>query len=51
MKKEKKFHSEGLAERAGISKASLSHFEKDRSEPDYETLRKWQISLKYQLII
>ena len=29
---------EGLAKKVGISRSALSHYEKDRREPDYETL-------------
>ena len=29
---------EGLAKKVGISRAALSHYEKDRREPDYGTL-------------
>lgn len=31
---------DGLANRVGISRAALSHYEKDRREPDYDTLVK-----------
>lgn len=31
---------EELAKRLGISRAALSHYEKNRREPDYETLTK-----------
>ncbi|KYG58816.1 helix-turn-helix domain-containing protein [Planococcus maritimus] len=31
---------EELALKIGISRASLSHYEKDRREPDYQTLQK-----------
>lgn len=40
LRKRRNLTQEGLAERVGISRASLSHYEKDRREPDYETLRK-----------
>ncbi|WP_059105918.1 helix-turn-helix domain-containing protein [Shouchella shacheensis] len=30
----------GLADKIGISRASLSHYEKSRREPDYATLKK-----------
>nr|WP_082111967.1 helix-turn-helix transcriptional regulator [Shouchella clausii] len=29
-----------LAEKIGITRASLSHYEKNRREPDYETLKR-----------
>lgn len=29
-----------LADKVGISRASLSHYEKNRREPDYDTLKK-----------
>lgn len=31
---------EGLAKRIGITRASLSHYEKNRREPDYDTLQR-----------
>lgn len=31
---------EELADKIGITRAALSHYEKDRREPDYETLKK-----------
>ncbi|WP_232695487.1 helix-turn-helix domain-containing protein [Brevibacillus daliensis] len=36
----KKMTQEELAKRLGITRASLSHYEKDRREPDYETTEK-----------
>ncbi|PYI57206.1 helix-turn-helix domain-containing protein [Paenibacillus flagellatus] len=44
---------EDLANKLGISRASLSHYETNRREPDYETLNKianfFDISLDYLL--
>ncbi|MCM3144317.1 helix-turn-helix domain-containing protein [Brevibacillus sp. MER 51] len=36
-----KMTQEELAKRIGITRAALSHYEKDRREPDYETLEKF----------
>ncbi|WP_223254231.1 helix-turn-helix domain-containing protein [Halobacillus halophilus] len=53
LRKKRNLTQEGLAERVGISRASLSHYEKDRREPDYETLRKladfFEVSTDYLL--
>jgi transcriptional regulator with XRE-family HTH domain len=42
---------EELAKKLNISRASLSHYEKNRREPDYETLQKiadyFQVSIDY----
>lgn len=42
---------EELAKRLGISRAALSHYEKNRREPDYETLTKladlFRVSIDY----
>lgn len=35
-----KLTQEELAKRIGITRAALSHYEKNRREPDYETLQK-----------
>lgn len=35
-----KLTQDGFAKKIGISRAALSHYEKDRREPDYETLNK-----------
>lgn len=44
---------EDLAAKLGISRASLSHYEKNRREPDYATLTKladyFQVSVDYLL--
>lgn len=36
-----KLTQEELAKRIGITRAALSHYEKDRREPDYETLERF----------
>ncbi|MFD2611104.1 helix-turn-helix domain-containing protein [Paenibacillus gansuensis] len=45
------FTQEELASRLGISRASLSHYETNRREPDYETLTKiadlFKVSIDY----
>ncbi|SDJ01068.1 helix-turn-helix domain-containing protein [Natribacillus halophilus] len=42
-----------LSEKIGITRASLSHYEKNRREPDYDTLKKlanyFEISTDYIL--
>ncbi|MEB6549126.1 helix-turn-helix domain-containing protein [Heyndrickxia sporothermodurans] len=40
LRKKKNLTQEELAQRVGISRAALSHYEKDRREPDFETLKK-----------
>ncbi|WP_339167025.1 helix-turn-helix transcriptional regulator [Brevibacillus sp. FSL L8-0520] len=35
-----KLTQDDLAKRLGITRAALSHYEKDRREPDYETLER-----------
>ena len=41
LRKGKNLTQEELAKRIGISRAALSHYEKDRREPDSETLKKF----------
>ncbi|MCJ0932964.1 helix-turn-helix domain-containing protein [Virgibacillus halodenitrificans] len=52
-RKRRNLTQEGLAKRIGISRAALSHYEKDRREPDYETLDKmanfFEVSSDYLL--
>lgn len=38
LREQKGWTQEELSERIGISRASLSHYEKDRREPNLETL-------------
>ena len=42
-----------LADKIGVTRASLSHYEKNRREPDYETLQKladfFEVSVDYLL--
>lgn len=42
-----------LADKIGITRASLSHYEKNRREPDYKTLEKladfFEVSIDYLL--
>lgn len=42
---------DGLSKRIGISRAALSHYEKNRREPDFETLTKladiFRVSIDY----
>jgi transcriptional regulator with XRE-family HTH domain len=39
LREEKQLTQEELAERIGISRAALSHYENNRREPDFETLK------------
>ncbi|MDQ1910423.1 helix-turn-helix transcriptional regulator [Paenibacillus sp. GD4] len=45
------FTQEDVASRLGISRSSLSHYETDRREPDYDTLKKfadfYRVSVDY----
>ncbi len=41
LRKKRNLTQEELAKRIGITRAALSHYEKDRREPDYETLQKF----------
>lgn len=51
MREKRGMTQEELSAKLGISRASLSHYEKNRREPDYETLNKiadfFHISLDY----
>ena len=38
LRKKMNLTQDGLANKIGISRAALSHYEKDRRDPDYETL-------------
>lgn len=40
LREEAKLTQEELADKIGITRAALSHYEKNRREPDYETLKK-----------
>ncbi len=40
LRKKFKLTQEEFAQKVGISRASLSHYEKDRREPDYSTINK-----------
>lgn len=40
LRRKRNLTQEGLAKKVGISRAALSHYEKDRREPDYDTLIK-----------
>lgn len=40
LRKKKNLTQDELAKKIGISRAALSHYEKDRREPDYDTLKK-----------
>ena len=40
LRKSKNLTQENFAKQVGISRAALSHYEKNRREPDYETLIK-----------
>lgn len=40
LRKRENLTQEGLAKKIGITRASLSHYEKNRREPDYDTLNK-----------
>lgn len=40
LRTKKKLTQAELAKRIGITRASLSHYEKNRREPDYETLKR-----------
>lgn len=48
-----KLTQEELAKRVGISRAALSHYEKNRREPDYETLERiadyFEVNVDYLL--
>lgn len=39
LREEKQLTQGELAERIGISRAALSHYENNRREPDFETLK------------
>jgi transcriptional regulator with XRE-family HTH domain len=41
LRKQHNLTQEELAKRVGISRAALSHYEKDRREPDSETIKKF----------
>lgn len=41
LREEAKLTQEELADKIGITRAALSHYEKNRREPDYETLKKF----------
>jgi transcriptional regulator with XRE-family HTH domain len=51
LRESRKMTQEELAKKLNISRASLSHYEKNRREPDYETLQKiadyFQVSIDY----
>jgi len=51
LRESRKMTQEELAKKLNISRASLSHYEKARREPDYETLQKiadyFQVSIDY----
>ena len=51
LRESKKMTQQELAKKLNISRASLSHYEKNRREPDYETLQKiadyFQVSIDY----
>ncbi|MGO4107615.1 helix-turn-helix domain-containing protein [Paenibacillus sp. YAF4_2] len=51
MREERKWTQEQTAAKLGISRAALSHYEKNRREPDTETLAKfadlYQVSIDY----
>ncbi len=40
LRRKQHFTQDELATRIGISRAALSHYEKDRRDPDYQTLQK-----------
>jgi transcriptional regulator with XRE-family HTH domain len=51
LRESRKMTQEELAKKLNISRASLSHYEKNRREPDYDTLQKiadyFQVSIDY----
>lgn len=53
LRDKKALTQEELAKKLGISRAALSHYEKNRREPDYETLTKiadlFQVTIDYLL--
>lgn len=53
LRESKSLTQEQLSTRLGISRAALSHYEKNRREPDFETLIKladeFQVSIDYLL--
>jgi transcriptional regulator with XRE-family HTH domain len=51
LRDEKKLTQEELAQKVGINRAALSHYENNRREPDYETLQRiatfFHVSIDY----
>jgi transcriptional regulator with XRE-family HTH domain len=51
LRDEKRLTQEELAQKIGINRAALSHYENNRREPDYETLQRiasyFQVSIDY----